>query len=91
MLTEKDGETYELQRMFLFVSMWICVAAFTIGCVFEWQHILKTPNGDFDLPSFFQGISYLLVSETILLGGGAASIFFKSKTESDSKNPQSGK
>ena len=63
MLTEKDGETYELQRMFLFVSMWICVAAFTIGCVFEWQHILKTPNGDFDLPSFFQGISYLLVSE----------------------------
>ena len=85
LLTEKDGETFELQRVFLFVSMWICVAAFVVGCIYEGWHVHR--SGDFDLPSFFQGISYLLVSETVLLGGGAASIFFKMKSETDSSNP----
>jgi hypothetical protein len=49
LLTEKDGETYELQRVFFFVSTLIAVAAFVVGCIFEGWHVLKT--GEFDLPN----------------------------------------
>ena len=88
-LTEKDGETYELQRLFLFVSMWLSVLAFFWGAGLESWHVYKT--GDFDMPSFFQAVAYLMVSETILLGGGAASIFFKTKTETPATGEVNGK
>jgi hypothetical protein len=88
-LTEKDGKTFELQRLFLFVSMWLSVLAFFWGAGLESWHVYKT--GDFDMPSFFQAVAYLLVSETILLGGGAASIFFKSKTETTSTEEKIGR
>lgn len=78
-LTERDGETYELQRLFLFASLLLSVLAFFWGCGLETYHVLK--SGTFDMPSFFEAVAYLLCAETFLLGGGAASIFFKAKTE----------
>ena len=79
LLTEKDGQTYELQRVFLFASMWLAIIGFFWGCALETWHVYKT--GEFDMPAFFQGIAYLIGAETLLLGGGGAAIFFKSKTE----------
>lgn len=79
LLTEKDNETFELQRVFLFCSMLLAIVGFFWGCGLETIHVRRT--GEFDMPSFFQGIAYLLGAETILLGGGAAAIFWKAKTE----------
>lgn len=80
-LTEKDGHTYELQRVFFFCSLVISVLAFLWGCTLETFHVLYTDHHDFDMPSFFEAIAYLLVAETVLLGGGGASIFMKMKSE----------
>lgn len=80
-LTERDGESYELQRLFLFISMVLIVLAFFWGAALETYHVLYTPDHAFDLPSFFQAVSTLLVGSTVMLGGGAASIYFKTKTE----------
>lgn len=78
-LTEKDGHTFELQRLFLFCSMVMSVIAFFWGAALETYHVYKTHQ--FDMPSFFEGVAYLLCAETVLLGGGGASLFFKMKTE----------
>lgn len=79
LLTEKDGQTFELQRVFLFCSGIMSITAFVWGCTLESIHVYRT--GQFDLPAFYQGIAYLIGAETLLLGGGGASIFWKAKTE----------
>ena len=80
-LTEKDGESFELQRLFLFISMILTVVAFFWGAGLETYHALNSADHAFDLQSFFQAVGTLLVSSTVMLGGGAASIYFKSKSE----------
>jgi hypothetical protein len=80
-LTERDGESYELQRLFLFIGMFLFIIAFFWGAGLETWHVLNTPEHSFDLQSFFQATGTLLVTAAIFLGGGSASIYFKSKTE----------
>ena len=88
-LTEKDGETFELQRLLNFISIWVSVMAFFVGCTFEGWHVFKT--GDFDLPSFMQAIAYLLGATTLLIAGGGETVLRKLKTESAETTDKTGK
>lgn len=78
-LTERDGKTYELQRVFTVVGIVLIVAAFVWGCCLETAHFNRTDQ--FDLPAFLGAVSTFLFGAAAFAGGMYGTVHFKSKSE----------